>query len=257
MIILTLLTQTGGIILLLAYIIWKIANWDLAFLRLGSFFVLYLGINLLAVPFLAERFDKQPLPLFHHQIGPQNWLLVLANRHYVHKDLYAVIMEVAEKYHDKQPDRKLIYLDAGFPLGKFFPLPPHRAHVDGKAIDFAFAYTDDRTEQPTRRAPNWLAYGRFEGPERREPNFPEDCRAEGNWYYSLPQFLALRKFEHISVDNQACRQQVRFFARHRAVKHIFIEPHLKQRWRLMGQSKIRFHGCKAMRHDDHYHVALK
>ena len=34
--------------------------------------------------------------------------------------------------------------------------------------------------------------------------------------------------------------------------NIFIEPHLKNRLKI-GNNRIRFHGCKAVRHDDHIH----
>ncbi|MFT5619364.1 MAG: hypothetical protein ACI85I_002607, partial [Arenicella sp.] len=37
---------------------------------------------------------------------------------------------------------------------------------------------------------------------------------------------------------------------------VFIEPHLKTRLGLENYSKIRFHGCQAVRHDDHIHVQL-
>ena len=37
---------------------------------------------------------------------------------------------------------------------------------------------------------------------------------------------------------------------------VFIEPHLKDRMKLTN-SKIRFHGCGAVRHDDHIHIQLK
>jgi len=37
---------------------------------------------------------------------------------------------------------------------------------------------------------------------------------------------------------------------------VFVEPHLKTRMKLVD-SKIRFHGCGAVRHDDHIHIQLK
>ena len=41
------------------------------------------------------------------------------------------------------------------------------------------------------------------------------------------------------------------------IKKIFIEPHLKQRLGLQKENKIRFHGCGAVRYDDHKHVQLQ
>ena len=48
------------------------------------------------------------------------------------------------------------------------------------------------------------------------------------------------------------RQQIQ----NKAIKKIFIEPHLKTRWGLKNYQKIRYHGCHAVRHDDHIHVQL-
>ena len=40
------------------------------------------------------------------------------------------------------------------------------------------------------------------------------------------------------------------------ISKIFIEPHLKKRMNLKNP-KIRFHGCRAVRHDDHIHLQIK
>jgi len=40
------------------------------------------------------------------------------------------------------------------------------------------------------------------------------------------------------------------------IEKIFIEPHLKQRLNL-DHPKIRYHGCGAVRHDDHIHIQVK
>jgi hypothetical protein len=37
---------------------------------------------------------------------------------------------------------------------------------------------------------------------------------------------------------------------------MIVQPHLKSRLKLKS-TKIRFHGCKAVRHDDHIHIQLK
>jgi hypothetical protein len=39
------------------------------------------------------------------------------------------------------------------------------------------------------------------------------------------------------------------------VSKVFIEPHLKNRIHL-NNSKIRFHGCSAVGHDDHIHFQI-
>jgi len=47
-----------------------------------------------------------------------------------------------------------------------------------------------------------------------------------------------------------------FFASADATGKIFIEPHLVKRLKL-ASNKIRFQGCRAVRHDDHLHVQLR
>jgi murein endopeptidase len=48
---------------------------------------------------------------------------------------------------------------------------------------------------------------------------------------------------------------VEILASEKSIGKIFIEPHLKTRLKLTTP-KIRFHGCRAVRHDDHIHVQL-
>ena len=48
---------------------------------------------------------------------------------------------------------------------------------------------------------------------------------------------------------------IRLLTQDANIKKIFIEPHLKTRMRLK-HAKIRFHGCHAVRHDDHIHFQL-
>ena len=57
-------------------------------------------------------------------------------------------------------------------------------------------------------------------------------------------------------DEERTKALVLLFAANQSIGKIFIEPHLKQRLHLTS-NKIRFHGCRAVRHDDHLHVQLK
>jgi len=45
-------------------------------------------------------------------------------------------------------------------------------------------------------------------------------------------------------------------SKHPDTGKIFIEPHLKSRLGFANDSKVRFHGCAAVRHDDHIHIEL-
>jgi murein endopeptidase len=55
---------------------------------------------------------------------------------------------------------------------------------------------------------------------------------------------------------QKTKALVELFANDSRIGKIFIEPHLQLRLHITS-NKIRFHGCRAVRHDDHIHVQLK
>ncbi len=56
-------------------------------------------------------------------------------------------------------------------------------------------------------------------------------------------------------DAERTAALVNILAANKRVEKIFIEPHLKRRLGL-SSPKIRFHGCQAVRHDDHVHVQI-
>lgn len=62
--------------------------------------------------------------------------------------------------------------------------------------------------------------------------------------------------KNFSFDTDKTRELVDLFAKQPTIGKIFIEPHLKTRLNLTS-NKIRFHGCQAVRHDDHIHVQLQ
>ena len=149
------------------------------------------------------------------------------------------------------------YLDANFPFIDQFPLWPHLSHNDGKKLDLSFQYNESATGQITNDIPSLIGYGICEEPADGEENKPLYCSGKGNWQYNLlrdivPQINKLK----FTFDDSRTRAIVNSFAAQEALEKIFIEPHLKTRLGLTS-SKIRFHGCQAVRHDDHIHVQLK
>jgi hypothetical protein len=59
-----------------------------------------------------------------------------------------------------------------------------------------------------------------------------------------------------SLDQKRTRELVQGLTACKAIGRIFIEPDLIKRMKLQSD-KIRFHGCQAVRHDDHIHIELK
>jgi hypothetical protein len=57
-------------------------------------------------------------------------------------------------------------------------------------------------------------------------------------------------------SENATKQLILEIVKEKNVSKLFIEPHLKHRMGLFN-SKIRYHGCQAVRHDDHIHFQIK
>lgn len=253
-ILLTVFTQIGGIVYLLSIFIRRKLR---DFKRWFVFPVLYLIIWLI-IPLIAAPLGRVPLPYRASEDIPlqaQHWFTVLANRHYVTPELKKSSILVAQTFEQKHKGTPLTYLDANFPFWEGFPLLPHRSHDDGRKLDLAFIY--NKGEQLTSKAPGFLGYGRFVQPVKNINTKAELCARQGYWQYNFLEPLA-KPFigKQYEVNEKASRQMVLLFARQRNIRKLFLEPHLKQRWKLGQYNKIRFHGCAAVRHDDHLHVQL-
>ena len=189
-------------------------------------------------------------------LRPLNILTCLLNRHYVHAELKETAFEVSRQMNNKYPGTVVNYLEANFPFLNGFPLVPHLSHNDGKKLDLAFMYIDKSGKQ-TNEAPSLIGYGINEEPRGSERNMPEFCSEKGYWQYSfLSSLIPEGNKEDYTFDSHRTKYMVQLFATQSSIEKIFIEPHLKTRLNLTSE-KIRFHGCQAVRHDDHLHVQLK
>lgn len=255
-ILLTLISQVGGVIYLLCgYLTWR---WELNKTKsLISFSIIYLITTVLIIPFLAPLFGRTALPITGI-LRPLNLVTCLLNRHYVSEDLKVVLISAAIKINDEFPGTKTNYLDANFPFFNGFSLFPHLSHNDGKKIDIAFYYKDSDTKKITNSAPSFIGYGVYEEPLNYEVNFPEKCAKEGFWQYGALTYLIPKwKTDKFDLDQERTRKFIKILSNSGITSKIFIEPHLKQRWNLTKYNKIRFHGCHAVRHDDHIHWQVR
>jgi hypothetical protein len=254
-VVLTVVTQVGGVVYV-GSLVWKrwrpSVRWGWAY-----FPTLYLLVWLL-IPFFARLGGRVPLPYRATTEVPlqaQNRFTVLANRHYVKPALQSEVVAVAQSLATQTPGMVVTYLDANFPFFDSFPLLPHRSHDDGRKIDLAFFYQKGGTL--TSCAPGFLGYGRCAVPLAGEADQPAVCASKGYWQYSTLELLA-RPFtgkKYVLAENST-RQLVSAFARRKGIGKLFLEPHLKTRWGLSGYGNIRYHGCGAVRHDDHLHVQM-
>lgn len=168
-----------------------------------------------------------------------------------------VTFSVAKEMNLKYPGTIVNYLDANFPLVNGFPLFPHLSHNNGEKIDLSFCYKDKQSFIETNHAPSLIGYGICEEPVGGEKNTPQFCREKGFWQYSFLQSIMPqgRKADFVFYGEKT-KYLVQLFAKDARIGKIFIEPHLQSRLQLTSD-KVRFHGCQAVRHDDHVHVQLK
>jgi hypothetical protein len=166
-------------------------------------------------------------------------------------------MDVSKQMAIKFPGTVVNYLDGSFPFGNYFPLLPHLSHHDGKKLDIAFYYVDLETGLRTNESPSIIGYGVSEEPRPDEFNATMYCEAQEAWQYSmLTHIVPQGNKPYFMFDEIRTKAMVNCFTTAQAVEKVFIEPHLKQRLDLTN-SKISFHGCQAVRHDDHLHVQIK
>jgi len=259
--VLTILTQIGGLV----YLIYKFLYWKLRptkpnlLVKILLFAALYLFTTLLLVPTIAPIFGRKSLnwqASDQKPLSPHTYLTCLLNRHYVKAELEKDIVYIAHGIKQKFPGTELRYLDANFPFWDGFPLLPHRSHDDGEKLDIAFLYKDAAGKSLDYGA-GLLGYGICEEPRKNEVNKPNECAKQGYWQYSFlkkitPQFS---KQKYI-FDEERNKELLQLMLYQKGIKKIFIEPHLKTRLGFQQYSKIRFHGCYAVRHDDHIHIQL-
>ena len=260
---LTLLTQTGGIEFLLFWLLWRkirerfTKKWLRISLGTTSFLAFHAVFAFLIIPLIAPLFGRKPLPIYHENIQPLNLLTCSCNRHYVKPELYDAILNVSTKLNEENQGSIVAYLDAGFPFMEGFPLFPHLSHDDGEKIDLALFYVDAKSGQSLNlEAPSFIGYGVYESPKAGESNQPLVCDKKGYWQYDiLSKIVPQWHQDDYQFDEARTQKLLQLLSNEKAIKKIFIEPHLKNRMYL-NSSKIRYHGCQAVRHDDHIHVEL-
>lgn len=252
-VLLTVLSQVGGMIYLISIIAIKSKKKNHRLKRVTLFFTLYLLSTFLIVPWIAPYFGRQKIQ-DNDKIKAQFVFTKLLNRNYVTEELHESLIAIADQFHRKHPQIQLIYLDANFPFFDGFPLLPHLSHNDGKKIDISFIYKDENGEI-TNEKPSNSGYGIFVAPKANETNQTEACQAMGAWQYDFPKYLTFGSQDELEVDALTTKDLIRFILNHSEVEKIFLEPHLKKRWNL-NASKIRFQGCHSVRHDDHIHIQI-
>jgi len=252
-VILTVLTQIGGIIYLVSLTFSHKWKTRLKHKNLVVFTGLYLVATLLIVPFIAPFFGRERV---HHTslISPTNYLTVLLNRNYVQPRLNELLKQTETRL--EGTNIKIHYLDANFPFINQFPLLPHLSHNDGKKIDLSLDY-ESADGKISNKQKSISGYGVFANPLSKEHNQITTCLKSGHSQYDYSKYLTLGSInKNLIFSKKGTKKLIKSLLKNKDLGKIFIEPHLKNRMNLTS-NRIRYHGCQSVRHDDHIHVQLK
>ena len=254
-VLLTVGTQIGGVIYLVSIASIKRSSSKYWLKRLGLFTLLYVLATFLFVPILAPIFGREKIKKFEY-IAARTFMTDVLNRNYVRPELNTSLRRISIALHKKHKGIKLVYLDANFPFLNKFPLLPHLSHNDGKKIDISLIYRD-KDGKVTNQKPSVTGYGVYEDPRPGEYNQIKKCLERGNWQYDFTKYITFGTIDtNLTFSERATKDLILEILKQGATGKLFIEPHLKTRLQLNNQ-KIRFHGCQAVRHDDHIHFQLK
>jgi len=247
-ILLTILTQVGGLLFIVALLIAKKSRLNALFLFLS----LYSISTFVLIPHLASLLGREPVK-HTEKIEATNYLTILLNRNYVQPKLNKLLHQTEQ--HLLNAPFKIKYLDASYPFINKFPLLPHLSHNDGKKIDISFIYEDAQGMVDDKKSRS--GYGVFVSMKQGEYNQTKMCKSKGAFQYDYPKYLTLGSInEDLKFSQKATKQLIKALLKSKELGKLFIEPNLKKRLKL-NDSRVRNHGCRAVRHDDHIHVQLR
>lgn len=251
---LTVITQIGGLAFLISLVLVRNKSKFYLLKRIVIFLIIYVLSVFWLVPYLAKLSGREKI-IESEFISPAFALTKWFNRNYVRPELNALLADVSQKANKKYPGVKLVYLDANFPFFDGFPLLPHLSHNDGRKLDLSFLYSDSNGKMVNDKL-SVSGYGVFEEPLPSEQNTTTICKNKGYWQYDYPKWMTFgQSKKDLKFSVEANRFLLNELLKHPNLQKLFIEPHLVKRLQL-SHPKIRFHGCKAVRHDDHIHIQV-
>ncbi|WP_298473388.1 hypothetical protein [uncultured Maribacter sp.] len=250
---LTAFTQIGGIVYLVSLVISKKWDKNLKFKTSIVFLVLYIFSTLLITPLIAPIFGREKV-IHSDKIQPTNYWTVFLNRNYVQPELNELLQQTEKRL--RRTKIEIHYLDANFPFINKFPLLPHLSHNDGKKIDLSLIY-ETEMGKITNKQKSISGYGLFENPTESEFSQVKKCLTNGYFQYDFPKYLTLGLInKDLVFSKEGTKILIENLLKNQKLGKLFIEPHLKVRMNLKND-RIRYHGCRAVRHDDHIHIQLK
>ncbi len=254
-VVLTVLTQIGGIILTLTLLLSKRIKYKIPFKTLLVFIILYTTSTFLFVPKIASISGREQVVQTAY-IKPVNYVSVILNRNYVIPEVNKLLIRVGNELKSQNSFVQIRYLDACFPFINGFPLLPHLSHNDGKKIDLSLVY-ENQDGTIVNKSKSISGYGVFENPLKSEINQTNRCFKQGYLQYDFPKYLTLGKINaNLKFSEKGTKELLSALLKQKIIGKIFIEPHLKSRMGIKD-SRVRFQGCRSVRHDDHIHIHIK
>ena len=259
--VLTLLTQVGGLILwpfwsLVTRFAARFPKWKRRIITVLLLCGLYLVGGLGVLPYVAKRTGRVRLPIIATETlptGPLHIGYAILLRNYVRSHTYSAYTEAVQRFGTQHPDVVVRYLDAGFAFPTI-PLLPHLSHRDGQRIDVAFLFSKDGAY--IDKTPSPIGYW---GYAQESPPRPECAGIQQQWG---PISLSLRwDFEalqaywpDLTLDIDKNRALFHAFVKDPRVCSILLEPGLHP---VLSAPKLRKNGCGVARHDDHFHLTIR
>jgi hypothetical protein len=250
--VLTALTEIGGIVLLATLAVARLLHWR-KLPTTALFLAAYAGATLFVVPPLAAFGGRVPLPCTTEPLRALPVLCAL-NRHYVAPQLLDLSTDLARSVADRFPGSITVALDAGFPFLDGVPLLPHLSHDDGRKLDLGYFYADAGGNYLPGATRSPIGYWAFEQPAPGEaPPCPSEwltARWDMGWLQPV--------MPNLKLEPERTRFALDWLFEHaeaRGLQRVFLEPYLAKR---LGVSSplLGFQGCRAARHDDHIHLQV-
>jgi hypothetical protein len=253
-VILTGISQIGGIIYLTSILTVNKKKTKYKIKRFVFFTTFYILITFFITPNVAPLFGREKI-IENSHLEAHSFITKLLNRNYVKPELNTILTDLSKNYKVENSNLKVIYLDANFPFFNGFPLLPHLSHNDGKKIDISFIYKN-KNDIITNQKPSVSGYGIFVEPSLNESNQTKECLKKGYWQYDFTKHLTFGTIDkNLHLSEKETSKLIKYIIKHKKVHKLFIEPHLNKRFNIHND-KIRFHGCRAVRHDDHIHFQI-
>ena len=254
---LTILTQVGGVALLVTAWLARQRRWPTWLATLG-FVAIYGVTSFVVTPPLAKIGGRVRLSCVAGPDRPYaavSPMLCILNRNYAAPEADALVSALATHMADRYPGTITHFLDAGFPFFDGFSLMPHLSHRDGLKVDLAYYYREANGRPVLDGAASPIGYWAYEAPRAGEVRPCANLHGLNlRWNFSALQSRVTRR-----ADPERMKAMLAWLTtegRAYGLRKILIEPHLKQRW-APGVDMVRFQGCRAARHDDHLHLELK